>query len=416
MKKVCMALLALLFFPAQNSWSQNDGYKSDYQNDSVRVKPAKWHDLKDEFQIGGEDGFDSREYWNLSNGRGRVQATHTNVDTLYVHSGETINLHLQDRLYSGSSKEYSVRTYQRWYDFRRLASFETAQGTKDWNYKDLLIPTGRTGYRFQNGYVGSPLTGTGNNQVLDNMLFHYPTADEFAQMFPGNTDSELDNIYYLIACDVSGYNDYTPQYEKETSKNSSFQKNGFWEPTLSHRFIYYISEVDGNVHTSYVRRWKEGIDNGRLTSSDERSNAYLEESEISFPAVRRATYTKELVSLQKEARGYAIPNVKNDNMNVALNVEVVDNSAGISLLKSTISGENTVIQFNYPSGDKVEDGSKASIIVYKQIDGKRYNIARYKLSFQTEGQLLSQSELEENQEEGKEFYFRSPAYLKTMSY
>lgn len=412
MKKVCMALLALLFFPAQNSWSQNDGYKSDYQNDSVRVKPAKWHDLKDEFQIGGEDGFDSREYWNLSNGRGRVQATHTNVDTLYVHSGETINLHLQDRLYSGSSKEYSVRTYQRWYDFRRLASFETAQGTKDWNYKDLLIPTGRTGYRFQNGYVGSPLTGTGNNQVLDNMLFHYPTADEFAQMFPGNTDSELDNIYYLIACDVSGYNDYTPQYEKETSKNSSFQKNGFWEPTLSHRFIYYISEVDGNVHTSYVRRWKEGIDNGRLTSSDERSNAYLEESEISFPAVRRATYTKELVSLQKEARGYAIPNVKNDNMNVALNVEVVDNSAGISLLKSTISGENTVIQFNYPSGDKVEDGSKASIIVYKQIDGKRYNIARYKLSFQTEGQLLSQSELEENQEEGKEFYFRSPAYLK----
>lgn len=411
MKSLYVILLAFLLFPLQKNWSQVDRYNSDYRNDSVRVKPAKWHDLKDEFQIGSTDRFDSREYWNLSNGRGRVQATHTNIDTLYVHKGETIDLHLSDRLYASSNRQYSIKTFQRWYDFRRLTTFEVEQSTPNWDYKDLLISTNRTGFRFLNGYVGSPLTGTNDNSVLDNMRFHYPTDEEFAQMFPGNTDSELDNKYYLIACDVSGYNDYSSKYEKESSKTSTFRYGGFWEPTLSHRMIFYISEVDDNSNTAYVKRWKEGISNGSMISDDEGSNAYLEELSINFPAVRRANKTQELVALPKEARGYAIPGVVGDNMSVPLKVNIVDNSAGISLITTSLSGENTVMNFKYPVGNKVIDNSKASIIVYKEIGGIRYNIARYKLTFRTEGQLLSQSELTDNQEVGKEFYFRTPKYL-----
>lgn len=275
-----------------------------------------------EFQISAADRFDGVEFWEIAGGK--VQGAHTSVDTLYVHAGTQIPLSLPDKL----GGEYSIQTYQRWYDIRRLSTFKTDNTVPNWNHKDLLISSRVSGYRFKNGYVGSPLTGTNVNSVLDDMYFYYPTDSEFKIMFR-NPDSNLDNKYYLVACDVSGYNDYTEKYNKQTSHSSSFLDDGFWEPTLSHRIIYYICNVDDNENASYVKRWKQGIEDGTLTSSNEATNAYFEEMEITYPAQRRANYTKDLVALTKDARGYAIPGVNKANDTDMLRVSIVNNEAKI---------------------------------------------------------------------------------------
>ena len=404
MRNLFVIIWVLLLFPLQKSWGQSGGYNDYYEGYSIQTKAAKWHDLQNEFQISAADRFEGVKFWEIAGGN--VQGAHTSVDTLYVHTGTQISLSLPDKL----GGEYSIQTYQRWYDIRRLSTFKTLSKVYNWNYDDLLMPATAQAYRFKNGYVGSPLTG-----VLDYMYFYYPTKTEFAQMFPGNTDSNLDNKYYLVACDVSGYNDYTETYNKQTS-HSSYFPNGFWEPTLSHRIIYYICNVDDNEDVSYVKRWKQGIANRTLTSSDETTNAYFEEMEITFPAHRRADYTKDLVTLTKEARGYAIPGIQygyaNDPISKELNVEIQDNTAGISLENTTISGSNSIIQFNYPAGNKVANNAKATIVVYKIINGTRYNIARFKLTFKEEGNLLTQTEVKVHQQVGKDNYYRTPEYLK----
>ena len=403
MRNLFVIIWVLLLFPLQKSWGQSGGYNDYYEGYSIQTKAAKWHDLQNEFQISAADRFEGVEFWEIAGGK--VQGTHTSVDTLYVHAGTTLLLSLPDKL----NAAYSIQTYQRWYDIRRLSTFKTVSKGNNWNYDDLLMPERVEGYRFKNGYVGSPLTG-----VLDYMYFYYPTKTEFAQMFPGNTDSNLDNNYYLVACDVSGYNDYTETYNKQTSHSSSFLDDGFWEPTLSHRIIYYICNVDDNENASYVKRWKQNI--SKLTSNDEATNAYFEEMEITFPAQRRADLTKDLVALTKEARGYAIPGIQYgyayDPISKELNVELENNTAGITLENTTISGTNSIIKFNYPTGNRVANNAKASIVVYKTINGKRYNIARFKLTFKEEGNLLTQTEVKAHQQVGMDNYYRTPEYLK----
>lgn len=401
MRNLFVIIWVLLLFPLQKSWGQSGGY-FNYEDIEIRTKAAKWHDLQKEFQISAADRFDGVEFWEIAGGK--VQGTHTSVDTLYVHAGTTLLLSLPDKL----NADYSIQTYQRWYDIRRLSTFKTHSKVYNWNYDDLLMPERVKGYRFKNGYVGSPLTGT---TVLDNMYFHYPTKADFDRMFPGNTNPNLDNKYYLVACDVSGYNDYTEKYDKQTSHHSRFQ-NGYWEPTLSHRVIYYICNVDDNENASYVKRWNQNI--SKLTSNDETTNAYFEEMEITFPTRRRANKTLDLVALTKEPRGYAIPGVNkaNDPITKSLNVELKNNTAGITLANTTISGTNSIIKFNYPTGNRVANNAKASIVVYKTINGKRYNIARFKLTFKEEGNLLTQTEVKAHQQVGQPNYYRTPEYLK----
>ena len=406
MRNLFVIIWVLLLFPLQKSWGQRGWYYDTYESYSIRTKAAKWHDLQNEFHISAADRFDGVEFWEIADGK--VQGAHTSVDTLYVHAGTQIPLSLPDKL----GGEYSIQTYQRWYDIRRLSTFKTVRKVNNWNYDDLLMPATTYGFRFKNGYVGSPLTGTNSNRVLDNMYFYYPTKAEFASMFPGNTDPNLDNKYYLVACDVSGYNDYTETYNKQTSHNSSFLYGGFWEPTLSHRIIYYICNVDDNEDVSYVKRWKQGIADGTLISSNEATNAYFEEMEITYPAQRRANYTKDLVALTKDARGYAIPGVEKAYDTETLSVSIEGNTAGIYLENNTISGDKSIIPFNYPAGNRVANNAKASIVVYKIINGKRYNIARFKLTFKEEGNLLTQTEVKANQQVGKDNYYRTPEYLK----
>lgn len=401
MRNLFVIIWVLLLFPLQKSWGQSGRY-FEREDIEIRTKAAKWHDLQKEFQISAADRFDGVEFWEIAGGK--VQGTHTSVDTLYVHAGTTLLLSLPDKL----NADYSIQTYQRWYDIRRLSTFKTVSKGNNWNYDDLLMPERVEGYRFKNGYVGSPLTGT---TVLDNMYFHYPTKADFDRIFPGNTDPNLDNKYYLVACDVSGYNDYTEKYDKQTSHHSRFQ-NGYWEPTLSHRVIYYICNVDDNENASYVKRWNQNI--SKLTSNDETTNAYFEEMEITFPTRRRANKTLDLVALTKEPRGYAIPGVNkaNDPITKSLNVELKNNTAGITLANTTISGTNSIIKFNYPTRNRVANNAKASIVVYKTINGKRYNIARFKLTFKEEGNLLTQTEVKAQQQVGQPNYYRTPEYLK----
>lgn len=399
MRNLFVIIWVLLLFPLQKSWGQVD-YDNYYKDREIQTKAAKWHDLQKEFQISAADRFDGVEFWEIADGK--VQGTHTSVDTLYVHAGTTLLLSLPDKL----NAAYSIQTYQRWYDIRRLSTFKTFSKVYNWNYDDLLMPERVKGYRFKNGYIGSPLTGT---TVLDNMYFHYPTKADFESMFSGNTDPNLDNKYYLVACDVSGYNDYTEKYDKQTSHHSRFQ-DGYWEPTLSHRVIYYICNVDDNENASYVKRWKQNI--SKLTSNDETTNAYFEEMEITFPAQRRANKTLDLVALTKEARGYAIPGVNKANDTDKLWVSIVNNEAKISLANGLVSGTNSIIQFNYPTGNRVANNAKASIVVYKTINGKRYNIARFKLTFKEEGNLLTQTEMKAHQQVGMDNYYRTPEYLK----
>lgn len=399
MRNLFVIIWVLLLFPLQKSWGQSGGYNDYYEGYSIQTKAAKWHDLQNEFQISAADRFEGVKFWEIA--AGNVQGAHTSVDTLYVHTGTQISLSLPDKL----GGEYSIQTYQRWYDIRRLSTFKTLSKGNNWNYDDLLMPATAQAYRFKNGYVGSPLTG-----VLDYMYFYYPTKIEFEQMFP-DTDQNLDNKYYLVACDVSGYNDYTETYNKQTS-HSSYFPNGFWEPTLSHRIIYYICNVDDNEDVSYVKRWREGIANRTLTSSDETTNAYFEEMEITFPAQRRANKTLDLVALTKEARGYAIPGVNKANDTDKLWGSIVNNEANISLANGLVSGTNSIIQFNYPAGNKVANNAKATIVVYKTINGTRYNIARFKLTFKEEGNLLTQTEVKAYQQVGKDNYYRTPEYLK----
>lgn len=404
MRNLFVIIWVLLLFPLQKSWGQSGRY-FEREDIEIRTKAAKWHDLQKEFQISAADRFDGVEFWEIAGGK--VQGTHTSVDTLYVHAGTTLLLSLPDR----HGGVYSIQTYQRWYDIRRLSTFKTVREGNNWRYSDLLMPERVNGYRFKNGYVGSPLTGT---TVLDNMYFHYPTKADFERMFPGNTDPNLDNKYYLVACDVSGYNDYTEKYDKQTSKHSQFGAGDYyWEPTLSHRVIYYICNVD-NENASYVKRWKQGINDGSLTSSNEATNAYFEEMEITFPAQRRANRTKDLVVLTKEARGYAIPGVYKENDTDVLSVSIVNNEANISLADGivSVSGTNSIIKFNYPSGNRVKDNAKATIVVYKITNEKRYNIARFKLTFKEEGNLLTQTEVKAHQQVGQPNYYRTPEYLK----
>ena len=133
MRNLFVIIWVLLLFPLQKSWGQSGGY-FNYEDIEIRTKAAKWHDLQKEFQISAADRFDGVEFWEIAGGK--VQGTHTSVDTLYVHAGTTLLLSLPDKL----NADYSIQTYQRWYDIRRLSTFKTFSKVYNWNYDDLLMP------------------------------------------------------------------------------------------------------------------------------------------------------------------------------------------------------------------------------------------------------------------------------------
>ncbi len=375
------------------------GEEAEEADIEIEHKKAKWYDWRN----GGtfEDWFsDDEPMFNTAGhelipGVGGIQASHTFIDTIYVHKGSTVNLTIPDRHNNGA---VSARSYQRWYSFRTDGMFRTKNEATDAVW-DLLTPTENIVMtRYKNGYVGGSLV---NADIADAMTFYYPTDEQFNSWFDtsgstGTGQAQINNNWYIVACDVSGY------------KDAEEGTNEFTEPTLTHRILYYIVSVDDRTGDAATEIWKNG--HGRLTTEayQEGGNTaekkYLEEYEISYPFTRISNNTDEALALSKYAQNYAIPGVTAalDNNNLSISIE--DNTAGISIVDNatTISGLNKVIQFTYPKENTTygtrtvndEDGdgiSHATILVTKTVDGTTYNIARFKLTFRQETTLLSQT-------------------------
>lgn len=429
---------------------------------TIQHKDAKWFDLKEKLGLDndavGSFNYDQRRFTaDMSVASEGLQATHTYIDTIYVHKGSNVKLILPTSNNSEGTGTSSVWTYQRWYSYRTDNTFAT--NGSDGVY-DLLTPNNnKQAYRFTNGYVGKPLS----DDIVQSMTFHYPTEAEFEKWFP---NSQVDNDWYVVACDVSGYTDFSKDFDskgnegnhnedgqvtKETilaNAKTQFTDEGYYEPTLALRVIYYIVGVDD-------RDMPEGSDKkanwdswyGKLTTSDyqdgtiEEGKKYLEEYDITFPNKHLSNYTCEVLSLSKDARSYAIPNVDevaNSDEDAPLTVKLISNNAGIQLAKSeqykdnngnthiryegyddetTLSGIQRVIQFASENGElgqpwEVEDGSTAIVIVTKKCDnGITYNIARFNLTFTADAVPYTQSQLANIPSNSSEI-IRTPQWLR----
>lgn len=394
---------------------------------SIKHKPAKWFDLRKSVPkyVKDRDRFnddvqmiDVAETSKLIPNYPQIQAAHTMIDTIYMHRGTSITLDLPDAL----SGDLSVQSYQRWYSFRRDGTFEVNDHS-DGVY-DLLTPASGTLYRFQNGYVGSPLTAASNAKSMN---FYLPTVEEFERWF--NDDALGKGDWFVVACDVSGYTDFTETFSQTESQNSDFltEDGGPWEPTLMHRVLFFISAVERSADSPEV--WYAPLVNQtEFQGGGNAGKKYLEEKEINFPFTRLNTmtgnYYSDAVALSNDARSYIIPNV-NDGDN--LDVQLTDNTAGITLRTTSISGSVRNIQFDYPNTDAARgimtvnepaDGSEPSavILVTKTVNGTVYNIARFQLKFPRGGAALTQSLIEKiDGATADDFWMnykkRTPAYM-----
>lgn len=415
------------FYTTPSTYKQGNQYNNDYQSESIQHKHPKWYELRGNLSEASKDldTFDDGRDWftdsEFGNGN-KIQAAHTYIDTLYVHKGQNYELALPT--ISRNKDSNSARKYQRWYNYRTDRTFRTKNNgsSECW---DLLSPSfnnaNYTAYRFTNGYVGGHSL-IGNSSLMYGASFYYPTDEEFEDWKIDN--GRGGNNAYIIACDISGYNDFTETFDVNTSHTSSFNPN-FYEPTIQLRVIYFIIGVDDmDEDITGTDFWEEGY--GRLFNDTDYQGGYgegkkfLEEYNITFPADHISDYTDELVALSKSARNYRIPDKPYDGE--SLSVSLATNDAGLRLVSNTISGDSRVISFRESSmNDKgrwsVDDNSTATIVVTKTVDGITYNIAKYNLTFKEESRLLTQHQLDlidNNKATGKEWNYthRTPQYLE----
>lgn len=421
-----LLILFCAMFVAQNVGAQVPGDKYNETNASVKIthKAAKWFDLRSGISEAAKamDTFDDEtKMFTLQDGTTEVQAAHTYLDTIYVHKGTSVSLEIPDKLGTNTS----IKSYQRWHSFRTDGTFRTmnTEANEVW---DLLTPAvSGTFFRYANGYVGYP---KGANMYKVN--FYVPTDEEFKAWFGEDAAKKYDNNFYLVACDVSSYTDYTENFDRESSSKSSFDpKSGNpYEPTLTHRVLFYIVTVDDRDKNPTVT-WTKGM--GRLKDPAyqggtlDEGKKYLEEYDISFPYTRVSDNTKELVALSKDAWSYAIPGVSKDDDSDILNISLQDNGSGITLATTTLTGMTRIIQFNYPNTNNTDktqyvnaNNSKATIYVTKTVGGTTYNLARFNLTFIRDTRLLTQTQLEQiedgtiQNENLKYYQFRTDKYLE----
>ena len=388
----------------------------------IKHKRAKWFDLRRSLSEAAKDmdTFSDETEWYLLNGK-EIQAAHTYIDTIYAHKGTTVELSLPERIDATST---SINSYQRWYSFRTDATFRTVKKGENEVWDLLTTASKDTPYRFENGYVGRPMT---TDNVMD-MNFYVPTDEQFEEWFPGST---VDNDYYIVACDVSAYTDYTEKFD-DNSKNSTFyQPDGLtYEPTLGHRVLFYIVCVDDRTGSGSTGgpagSWDEGF--GRLKQTTYQGGygegkKFLEERTINMSAKRVAIYTHELVALTKDARSFAIPDAAPDKDSESVDISLVENTAGIELLDKTISGVKRTIRFKAKNANidgtwSVPDNSHAVICVTKTVKNITYNLARYNLVFRNEQQLLTETQLAQIADGSIEdtdllnYTYRTPSYLE----
>lgn len=407
------------------SLDKRDGF---YNDKKIQHKSAKWFDLVKQFNLSpsvlGSFSYDEPQFDAIMSNDQKIQATHTYIDTIYMHKGAQITLALPTKSNAGYASSSSAQTYQRWYSYRTDGTFETNHktSTSGKTVYDLLTPNtgnpsgGVPAYRFENGYVGRPM-----GAILQAMDFYYPTDQEFKDWFP---NTKVDNNWFVVACDVSGYTDFSEHFTSKGSAGQSlqsltrdFEKSEWFEPTLSVRVIFYIVGVDERPEND-SESWKNG--HGRLEQTEfqtsEDNAKYLEEYDITFPNKHLSNWTDELVAISKDARSYAIPDATDDNDNLDLKIEskAPDGTPGLlSLSKIQLTGNDRVIQF-YKGSSKipweVPDGTTATITVRKTVGGTTYNIARFNLTFSAASVPLTQVEVA-NIKDGSDFEFRSPTWM-----
>ena len=407
------------------SLDKRDGF---YNDKKIQHKSAKWFDLVKQFNLSpsvlGSFSYDEPQFDAIMSNDQKIQATHTYIDTIYMHKGAQITLALPTKSGTGYASPSSTQTYQRWYSYRTDGTFETNHktSTSGKTVYDLLTPNtgnpsgGVPAYRFKNGYVGRPM-----GAILQAMDFYYPTDKEFDDWFP---NTNVDNNWFVVACDVSGYTDFSGSFQTKgdeeqslTSLTEEFKNNEWFEPTLSVRVIFYIVGVDERPEND-SESWKNG--HGRLEQTEfqtsEDNAKYLEEYDITFPNKHLSNWTDELVAISKDARSYAIPDAKKDinTLNLKIESKAPDGTSGLlSLSKDKLTGTDRVIQF-YKGSSKtpweVPDGTTATITVRKTVGGTTYNIARFNLTFSAASVPLTQVEVA-NIKDGSDFEFRSPTWM-----
>lgn len=379
-----------------------------YRNNSVQHKyPNKWYTIRNNSGMSQAskdmDTFDDEtpSFKNTYTDT-YIQAAHTYIDTLYVRKGESVTLYLP--LISNDLNRLSAQAYQRWYNFITEGTFSYTSGDTTYD----IVSFNSTAYRFANGYVGGVNTGLGNN-YLDRITFTYPTDEQY-NTWNGFNNGSAGNKYYIVACDASGYTDFTRSF---SSGNGGSFANEYIEPTLSARAVYYIIGVDGRGGADETEMWKNGY--GRLASSeyqggDGAGKKFLEEYNITFPCDHLGNQTDELVALSKDARGYRINGDSNDNLTVSISSpnDVFrlltggnNNSAsgGSETTSITLTGRRRTITFRKTGAGarkpwSVDDGQTATIIVTKIVGGTTYNIAKFNLTFEKDNRLLTQHQLD----------------------
>ena len=410
--KVIVGIVGTAWLAVQPAAGQVNGnrYNTNYSDRTIQHKATgttknKWFQTREATGMSASakamDTFND-EVWSFNVYGHDVQAAHTFTDTLYVHKGRSVTLNLPT--VSNGGDQNSAQKYQRWYNLVTDGLFRTGN-TGDRQVQDLLTPSSGTVYRLANGYVGGHGL-LGSSSIMYNANFYYPTEGEFREWNVEN--GEYGNAMYVVACDLSGYMDFTNTFKEGQSGGLSFMpnnRNDPIEPTLSLRAVYVIVGVDDVDAEDDFRDnpdfWTKG--HGRLLSTEyQGGNAtgkkFLEEYDITFPCDHISNRTDEVVTLSKSAMGYGLPDVSGSS-NVNLSVQLVDNGAGLSLQTASLSGKNRVIKFrkqgvggNTPWS--VTDGSKATIVVTKTVDRTTYNIAKFNLTFRKDTRLLTQHQLE----------------------
>lgn len=194
--------------------------------------------------------------------------------------------------------------------------------------------------------------------------------------------------------------------------------------------LFYIVGVDENTTNDEKRK----NDIGRLskpeyqgaTSNNIHGKLFLEEYDLHLPAYHLSNNTDELVTLSKDARGYAVPGADKDATELIVQqvkVEKTDVDLDIidSKLSTSLDKTNRVIRFRKKGIKQYErwsvvDGSAATIIVTKNVGGKIYNIARFNLHFHENSRLLTQTQVSKIgtpgvQQEKWNYRYRSPKYM-----
>ncbi|MCD8287080.1 MAG: hypothetical protein LUD50_07650, partial [Clostridia bacterium] len=451
------------------------GYNLTYNNQSIKDvsikhKAARWYQENIRGQQEFEDSFDDdNPMETLANGV-ELQSAHIYVDTIYLTKGTSIDIEVPNKFTAYGYLQLSMNNYYRWFNYENDKNFyvgEEFQKRDGSQIYDLLTKYSDSykAWAFDNGYVSGWLNSYTNNTAgadytLGKITFYYPTDNEFNTYIKSRNLENfegMDNSYYALACDMSNYTDFYYTDENTTtyvpSTNTSVRtlptfgdNSTYYEPTLEIRALFYIVGVDSASTTmssglpeQFQHYWsmlKEPAYQGGTNNGNEK---YLEEYEINMPSQRISqNYNNdEVLALSKEARSYAIPGeTGEETLDVAF-ASGEDN--GLAILSSTrsLSGDVRVIQFYkydsaYASDDSnsgtyqwsVDDGSTATVLVTKTVNGTTYNIARFKLTFKYESIPLTEAQvaaLDERDELGEttwnkmwwnDMTYRSPSYLE----